>query len=232
AELLDRQVRHDVTAVAHDESFRRRFFTADAEIESPLAENRFGFFFFLGFEHHEHSLLALRKHHLASAHPFFAARHLVEIERHAEIALGAHLHRRTGQPGRAHVLDGDHAALLHDLEAGFEQQLFGKWVSDLHGRALLFRVLAELGRGHCRAVNAVAPRLRAEIDDRHADARSGRIENLVFARNTDRHRVDPAIAVITRGDPNRAADRRHAERIAVAADAGDHARNQMARLWM
>src|SRR4029434_9136955 len=41
-----------------------------------------------------------------------------------------------------------------------------------------------------------------------------------------------AIAVITRVEPNRAADRRHAERIAVAADAGDHARNQMARLWM
>ena len=216
----------------NNESLRRRCLTDDGEIESPLAEDRFGFFFLFGLEHHEHSLLALRKHHLVRAHPLFAARHLVEIERHAEIALGAHLHRRTGQPGRAHVLDGDDAALLHDLEAGFEQQLFGKWISDLHGRALLFRVSAEFGRGHGRAVNAVSSRLGAEVDDRHANPRSGCIETLVLARDPDRHRVDQAIAVIARVETDRTADRWHAERIAVAADAGDNARNQMPRFRM
>ena len=42
--------------------------------------------------------------------PVFAARHLVEIELDAEIALGAHLDGRAGEAGRAHVLDGDDAA--------------------------------------------------------------------------------------------------------------------------
>ena len=164
--------------------------------------------------------------------PLFAARHLVEIERDAEIALGAHLHRRAGQPRRAHVLDGDDAALGHDLEAGFEQQLLGERIADLHGRALLLGILAELGRGHRGAVDAVAAGLGAEIDDRHADAGGGGVENLVLRGDADRHGVDQAIAVIARVEAHRAADRRHAERIAVAADAGDHAGDEMPRLGM
>ena len=66
--------------------------------------------------------------------PCLAARHLVEIEHDAEIALGAHLHRRGGQARRAHVLDRDHAAFVHELETGLEQQLFREGIADLHGR--------------------------------------------------------------------------------------------------
>jgi hypothetical protein len=54
----------------------------------------------------------------------------------------------------------------HDLEAGFEQQLLGEGIADLHGRALLLAALVEGGRGHGRAVDAVAAGLGAEIDDR------------------------------------------------------------------
>src|SRR5262249_60810922 len=90
----------------------------------------------------------------------------------------------------------------------------------------------EFGRRAGRPWNPVPPRLRAEVDDRHADARSGRIENPVFAGDADRHRIDQAIAVIARVKADRAADGRYAERIAVAADAGDHPRNQMPRFWM
>ena len=164
--------------------------------------------------------------------PCFAARHLVEIERDAEIALGAHFHRRAGEPRRAHVLDGDDAALVHDLEAGLEQQLFRERIADLHGRAFGFRVLAEFRRGHRGAVDAVAAGLRAEIDDRHADAGGGRVENLVLLRDAHRHGVDEVVAVVARMEAHRAAHGRHAKRIAVAADAGDHAGHQMPRLGM
>ena len=41
------------------------------------------------------------------------------------------------------------------------------------------RVLAELGRGHGRAVDAVAAGLGAEIDHRQAGAGRGRVEDLV-----------------------------------------------------
>ena len=150
AELLDRQIGHHVAAVAHDEAFGRRGLADDGEVEPPFAEDRLGFLFLFRLEHHEHALLALRQHHLVGAHALFAARHLVEIERDAEIALGAHLDRRAGQPRRAHVLDGDDAALVHDFQTGFEQQLLRKRIADLHGRALGVDILAEFGRGHAR----------------------------------------------------------------------------------
>ena len=215
-----------------NEAPRRRRFTDNGEIEPPFAEDRFGLFFLLGLEHHEHALLALRQHHLVGAHAGLAARHPIEIERHPEIAFGAHLYGRTGQPGRAHVLDGDDAALGHDLETGFEQQLFREWIADLHGRPLLFGVGAELGRCHGGAVNAVAAGLRAEIDDRHADARSRGVENLVGLGEADRHGIDQDVAVVAAVEAHFAADRRHTEGIAVAADASDHARDQTARLGM
>ena len=136
AEFLDRQIGHHVALVAHDEAHRRRGLADDGEVEPPFAEDRFRLFLFFRLEHHEHALLALRQHHLVGAHALFAARHLVEVERDAEIALGAHLHRRAGEARRAHVLDGDDAAFVHDLETGLEQQLFRERVADLHGRAL------------------------------------------------------------------------------------------------
>ena len=211
AELLDRQIGHHLAAVPHDEALARRGLADDREVEPPFAEDRLGLLFLLRLEHHEHALLALRQHHLVGAHAVFAARHLVEIERDAEIALGAHLDRRAGQARRAHVLDRDHAALGHDLEAGFEQQLFRERIADLHGRALLLGVLAELGRRHAGAVDAVAAGLGAEIDDRHADAGGRRVENLVRLGEAHRHGVDQVVAVVARVEAHLAADRRHAE---------------------
>jgi hypothetical protein len=58
------------------------------------------------------------------------------------------------------------------------RQLFGERVADLHGRALFLDVLVvEFGRGHGRAVDAVAAGLGAEIDDRQADAFGLRVED-------------------------------------------------------
>ena len=198
AQFLDRQVGHHVAAVLDDEALGRRGVADDREVEPPFAEDRLGLGLLLGLEHHEHALLALREHHLVGAHAGLARRHLVELEVDAEIALGAHLDRRAGQPRRAHVLDRDHAVLGHDLQARFEQKLFGERIADLHGRALLLGVLAELGRGHAGAVDAVAAGLGAEIDDRHADARRRRVENLVGVGEADRHGVDEVVAVVAR----------------------------------
>ena len=47
-----------------------------------------------------------------------------------------HLERGRGQAGRTHVLDGDDAVALHQLEAGLDQQLLGERVADLDGRPL------------------------------------------------------------------------------------------------
>ena len=215
-----------------DEAFRRRGFADHGEVEAPFAEDRFRFLFLLRLEHHEHALLAFRQHHLVGAHAGLAARHFVEVERNAEVALGAHLDGGTGQPGSAHVLDGDDAALGHDLEAGFEQKLFRERIADLHGRALFLGVGAELRRSHAGAVDAVAAGFRAEIDDRHADARGRRVKNLIRVGQAHRHGIDQAIAVIAAMKTHLATDGGHAEGIAVAADAGDHATDQGARFRM
>ncbi len=81
-------------------------------------------------------------------------------------------------------------------------------------------------------MDAVASGLRAQIHDRHADAGGGRVENLVLLRDADRHGVDEVVAIVARMEAHRAAHGRHAEAIAVAADAGDHAGHQMPGLGM
>ncbi len=183
-------------------------------------------------DHHQHALLALREHHLVGAHAVLAAGHGVEVELHAEVALGAHLDRRAGQARRAHVLDRVDMAGRHDLEAGLEQELLGEGVADLHGRALLLGALVEGGRRHGRAMDAVAAGLGTEIDDRLPHARGLGVENLVGPRDADRHGVDQDVAVIAAVETGQAADIGHAEGIAVAADAGHHARDEMARARM
>jgi hypothetical protein len=135
-----------------------------------------------------------REHHLVGRHRLFAAGHAVEVEPDAEAALVAHLDRRAGQPGRAHVLDRDHRARGHEFQARLQQALFGERVADLHGRALFLGVGAEFGRGHGRPADPVAPGLGAQVDDRHADARGGRIEDLVASAR-------PAAKALTRQLP-------------------------------
>src|SRR3546814_17894713 len=82
------------------------------------------------------------------------------------------------------------------FKTGLDQQFFGEGVADLNGWPLCFRILPEIGRRHGRAMDAVAPRLGADIDDRIADARCGRIEDLVGIGDAHRHRIDPDVAVI------------------------------------
>ena len=139
----------------------------------------------LGLQHHQHALLAFGEHDLVGGHAGLAHRHLVEVELDAEPALAGHLDRGRGQARRAHVLDRDDGVARHQLEAGLDQQLLGEGIADLHGRALRLGIVAELGRGHGRAVDAVAPGLGADIDHRIAEARGGRIEDPVGAGDAD-----------------------------------------------
>ncbi len=202
------------------------------EIELPLAENRFREILAAGLEDHEHALLALAKHHLVRRHAGLALRYGVHVELDPDAALARHLDRRRGEAGGAHVLDRDDRVRGHQFEARLDQQFLGEGVADLDGRALRFRILAEIGRGHRRAVDAVAAGLGADIDDRIADPARGRIEDLVLLRDADGHRVDEDVAVIRRVEVHFAADGGDADAIAVAADAVDDAGDQVAHLGM
>jgi hypothetical protein len=74
----------------------------------------------------------------------------------------------------------------------------------------------------------VAAGLGADIDDRIADARRGRIEDPVGVGDSDGHRVDQDVAVIGGVEIHLAADRGDSHAIAVAADPGDDSGDQMA----
>src|SRR5690606_7495330 len=139
---------------------------------------------------------------------------------------------RAGKAGSTHVLDGNYRAGCHKLQAGFQQTLLGEWIAHMDGRALLLDVFIELGGSHGCAADTVAASLCSEIDDWKADAFGLRIEDRVRLGEARRKRVDQNIAVVARVEINLTADRRYAERVAVAADAGHHAGDEVSRLRM
>ena len=207
-------------------------FADHREIQLPLAKDRLGLGLAAGLEDDQHPLLAFGQHHFVGRHAVFAARHLVHVEPNTGAALRGHLDGRGSEARRPHVLNSDDRVGRHQLQARFDQQLFGERIADLHRRALLVAVLVEVGARHGRAVDPVAAGLGSDIDDRIADAGRGRIEDLVGAGDADRHRIDQDVAVIGGVEIDLAADRGHADAIAVAADPCDHARHQMPRLGM
>ena len=95
----------------------------------------------------------------------------IEFNFQPHAAARAHLASRAGEAGGAHVLNADDRAGLHGFEAGFEQQFLHKWIAHLHVRPLLLGAFLEFLAGHGGAVDAVAARLGAYIDDRIARRR-------------------------------------------------------------
>jgi hypothetical protein len=77
--------------------------------------------------------------------------------------------------------------------------------------------------------HAVAPGLGADVDHRIAGAGGARVEDLILGHEAHAHHVHQDVAVVGAVEGGLAADRRHADAVAVAGDAGDHAVDQMAR---
>ncbi len=109
-----------------------------------------------------HPLLALGDHDLPGLQPVLAQRDAVEVDVDAR-AVTSHLGERGGEPGGAAVLERLDEAALDELERDLDQPLAGERVADLHGRALLGRVVAQLlAREHARTADAVAAGRGAE----------------------------------------------------------------------
>ena len=225
----DRDVGGALAVHAQDEAPRFGDPADHREVELPFGEDAARLGLAAGRQDHQHPLLAFAEHDLVGAHRGFAHRHAVEIEFDAEPAFAGHLDRRGGEAGGPHVLDRDDRVALHQFEASLDQELFGERVADLDRRAFLGGVRGKLGRGHRRAVDAVAPGLGPDIDDEVSRARGGGIEDAVGAREADAHRVDQDVAVIGGMELALAADRRHPDAIAVAADPADHPRHEVPR---
>ena len=155
---------------------------------------------------------------------------LRDVEVEPDLALRRHLRRRGRQPGRAEVLQRDEQPAVEQLERALEQLRLLERVADLDRRALARVLFAQLGGGeHGGAADPVAPRARAEQDDDVADARGGRADQLLGLDQPEAHRVDQAVLLVGGLEVDLAADRGDADRVAVVADAGDRAVEQVAR---
>ncbi len=177
----------------------------------------------------EHPLLGLARQDLMRHHRGLPQRDEVEVDRHPTgatggQACGGRLGQRTGQPRAAEVLDGDDKSALEQLQAGFDENLLGERVADLHRWSARRSTTLVEGRRrqHRHPADAVPAGLRTEQDDRVAD--SGRSRSLY---PSDRHHphaqgVDQRVPQIRRIEDDFPADRRQAQAVAVAADARDH----------
>ena len=135
------------------------------------------------------------------------------------------------RPGGAEVLQRDEQPPREQLEAALEQLRLLERVADLHARALAVVALVELGRGeHRGAADPVAPGRGPDQDDRVA-ARPPPPARIIASE-----RASPTHIALTRQfcsygrlEVDLAADGRDPDRVAVVADPGDHALEQVAR---
>jgi len=202
------------------------------EVELPFLEDAFGDGLGAGLQHHQHAFLAFRQQHLIGGHGVLADGHEIEVEVDTDPAFVCHLNRGRGEPGGAHVLNGDDGVFRHELQAGFQQELLGERVAHLHGGPFLLRRVVELRGRHGGAVNAVAAGLGAHIDHGEADALRGGLEDAASVHDPNAHGVDQNVVVVASIEIRLAADRGHAHAVAVVPDAGDDAGHQVPRLGM
>ena len=129
-------------------------------------------------------------------------------------------------------MNGHNRIGRHQLKAGLDQQLLGEGIANLHGRALGLGIFFKVSRRHRRAMDAITPGFRPDIDNRIADACRGRVENFIRIRDANCHRIDEDIAIIGGVEIGLTAHGRHAHAIAIAANSGNHAFDQMLHLGM
>ena len=138
---------------------------------------------------------------------------------------------RRGQAGGAEVLQRDEQARARAAPASTRAASSPR-TGRRPGRsgACPSSASPELGAGeHRRAADAVAAGRGAEQDEHVADAGRRAAHQPLALAQPERHRVDQAVVLVGRLEVDLAADRRHADRVAVVADARDGAVEQVAR---
>ena len=113
---------------------------------------------------------------------------------------------------------------LDELERGLDQLLAGERVADLNGRPLLGRAFAKLlAREHGGAADPVAAGGGAIQEDQVSGAEGARSQDANAWEQAYTHSVDEAVARVGPVEDRLAADGRHADAVAVVADARDRA---------
>ena len=225
--LVGQQPRRDLAddlAVPERAELARRGHLADHRVlELPAVEHRLDGLEHLRADDRDHPLLALGDHHLPGLHPLLAQRHAVEVDVDPEV--GGHLRERRRDARRAAVLQRLDEPGRDELDRRLDELLPRERIADLHRRALLRGAVVELlAREHGRAADPVAAGRRAVEDDEVAGAGRLRAHEPLDREQADAHRVHEAVVAVGLVEDRLAADRRHADAVAVVADAADRAR--------
>ena len=149
--------------------------------------------------------------------------HLRQIDADAASGPRRRFDRRAGKPGGAQILDRQHRAGVHRLQASLDQRLFQKGIAHLN-RGPPFRFLLERARGQPRcAVNAVAPGIRPGQQQYAAgNPRRRRCQPVLFD-HPGAHRVDQRIVGIGGVKVDFAPHIGHPDAVAVPRNAAHHA---------
>ena len=134
-----------------------------------------------------------------------------------------HLAGGAGQPGGTQVLDRGDLFELVELEAGLTKQLLQERIADLHRRAPSMGPLVQLHRGKGRAVDTVTSGVGTYQQQDVARTVGTRRPNPVAPDQADAHRVHDRVVGISIVEVDFAADRRASKTVAVAANPGHHA---------
>ena len=191
-------------------------------VEPPFLEDRQDLAFSTAFGYQQHALLRFREHDFVGRHPALALRHAVEFDLDPDPAAAAHLRGRTGQPGRAHVLDAENRAGAHGLEASLEQELFQERIAHLDVGPLGLGILVELGRSHRCPLDAVPASLGPHVNDGVAEALGRPEEDRVLPEHPEGEDVHQRIRAEAGVEGAFPSDRGHPDAIAVVGDALDH----------
>ena len=177
----------------------------------------------------EHAFLRFGKHGLIGRHARLALRDEREVDLDARAAAAGRLAGGAGEAGRAHVLHADDGlGMLEEFEARLEQQLLDEGITHLHGGPVGLRVLGQIARGEGGAGEAVAAGAVADVEDGIARAGGCAAPDLARAQGAEAEDVHQRVAVVARVEVDLAADRGHADAVAVVRDAGDDAGEQAA----
>ncbi len=150
------------------------------------------------------------------------------VDLHAHAAARRHLGARAGEAGGTHVLDRDDESGRDELEAGLQQQLLGERIAHLDLRPPRLALLAQLLGGEARAVDAVPAGPGPDAEQYVAHARRRRADQVGLLQQAHAHGVDERVPGVALGKADLAAERGHADAVAVVAHAADDAGEEVA----
>ncbi len=172
----------------------------------------------IGSDHREHPFLRLRDQDLERRHSGLTSWDRVELHANPRSCPVGRLGCRAGDAAGAEILEALDEAQLDQLEARLDEQLLRR---------------VEVGERRAgedaRPADPVAAGRRSEQHREVAWSGRGREGQQTLLEQPDRHHVDEWIALVARVEDELAADRRHADAVAIATDAVDNAVHEVPR---